>query len=65
MSSKTKTVVDKDGDVWTGRTESPSHGIGDLVFGMLTGGVGLAAVGSSEPTTVVVNGERHTGRECK
>jgi len=59
--SKIATVEDKTG-VWTGKVESKPHSIGDGVFGLLTAGVGFAALGTKSATTVVVNGERHTGR---
>jgi hypothetical protein len=63
--SKIATIEDKSGDVWTGRVESKGNGVGDLAFGLLTGGVGFATLGAHEPTTVVVNGERHSGHKVK
>jgi hypothetical protein len=61
--SKIRTIVDKDGDVWTGREERKGPGLADLALIAMTGGAWAVTLGADAPTTVVVNGERHSGKK--
>ncbi len=60
--SKIATIQEKDGEVWTGKVEQPGAGsvAADIAGAILTGG--LSSAMSPNHTTVVVNGERHTGQ---
>ena len=55
MSTEYKTIVDKNGDAWTGKEIHQSWE--EDLFDALT----LGLLASSE-TTVEVNGERHSGQ---
>jgi len=59
------TIVDSDGQVWTGAvTERNDHFVRDTLLGAFVPITLL--MGPSEPTvTVKVNGETHSGREHK
>jgi len=63
--SKIATVQDKSGKVWSGAVEEPSAG--RVITGVIAdiGTCGLAGLMTGNDTTVVVNGERHTGKVVK
>lgn len=63
--SKITTIQDKDGEVWTGKVESKSPDIVDLVIGVVCPPYLVGALSPSDKTTVVVNGEKHTGRKVR
>jgi hypothetical protein len=63
MSKQIATVQDKDGEVWTGKVERESPDLMDLVVGVICPPMLLGTLSSSDKTTVVTNGERHTGKK--
>ena len=58
--SKVATIQDKHGDVWTGRVVEKGPDLTDILVGIVCPPYLLGALATSEPTTVVVNGESHT-----
>lgn len=65
MSSKIETIVDHDGNVYTGKVvDVDTHAETDIAIGILTGGFSWLA--DSKPTvTVEVNDRRHSGEAVR
>lgn len=63
--SRIATIQDKNGDVWSGKVESKGPDVMDLVIGVVCPPYLVGALGGSDETTVVVNGERHTGSKVR
>jgi len=63
--TKVSTIVDSDGDVWTGREESKGPDVMDLVVGIVCPPMLPVLLGDNGKTTVVVNDERHTGKRVR
>jgi hypothetical protein len=57
--AKVSTIQDKHGEVWTGREKEPDT-VGRLASAAMT--LGMSELLPSD-TTVVVNGEEHTGKK--
>lgn len=63
-SMATKSIEDKNGDVWTGKAEPDKYSPIDLVFDLVTcGGYSVSGATKSSTTTVTHNGVKHTGKE--
>ncbi len=66
MGNKITTIVDKDGEVYTGKEVGrTSHAGGDIITAIATCGLSELAGRTPDTVTVRVNDQEHRGREAK